>query len=73
MAVKCLQGVIKGGGAIAPVLAGYIATKTSLGFSILLISVTARLIATVFMGWAGLKIIDDIKFLRVQMPERSLE
>jgi MFS family permease len=59
------------GAAIAPVLAGYIATKTSLGFAILIISVTARLIAAVFMGWAALKIPEDIQFLRNQMLERS--
>jgi len=61
------------GAAIAPVLAGYIASKSSLGFAILIISVTARLIAAFFMGWAALKIPDDIKILRNQMTERSLE
>ena len=32
-----------------------------------------RLIAAVFMGWAALKIPDDIKFICDQMAERSLE
>jgi MFS family permease len=61
------------GAAIAPVLAGYIATKSNLGFAILIISVTARLIAALFMGWAAIKIPEDIKILRDQMSERSLE
>ena len=61
------------GAAIAPALAGYLATKTSLGFAILIISVTARLIAAFFMGWAAIKIPDDIQTLRDQMRDRSLE
>lgn len=61
------------GAAIAPALAGYLATKTSLGFAILIISVTARLVAAFFMGWAALKIPDDIQSLRDQMQQRSLE
>jgi len=61
------------GAAIAPALAGYLATKTSMGTAIVVISVTARLIAAVFMGWAALKIPGDIQLLRDQMMERSLE
>jgi len=60
------------GAAIAPVLAGYIATKTSLGTAILLISVIARLIAALFMGWAAYQIPEDIQILRYQMKKRSL-
>ena len=61
------------GAAIAPVLAGYIASKTTMGFAILIISVTARLIAAFFMGWAALVIPSDIQILRDQMHQRSLE
>ena len=61
------------GAAIAPLLAGYIATKTNLGFAILIISVIARLTAAGFMGWAAVKIPDDIQILRDQMKVRSLE
>ncbi len=61
------------GAAIAPVLAGYIASKSTMGFAILIISVTARLIAALFMGWAALEIPADIKILRDQMHQRSLE
>lgn len=61
------------GAAIAPALAGYIATKTSMGTAIVIISVTARLIAAVFMGWAAVKIPDDIQVLRKQMQERAQE
>jgi MFS family permease len=61
------------GAAIAPVLAGYIASKSTMGFAILIISVTARLIAALFMGWAALEIPKDIQILRNQMHQRSLE
>ena len=61
------------GAAIAPVLAGYIASKTSMGFAILIISVIARMIAALFMGWAALEIPTDIQVLRDQMLQRSLE
>jgi MFS family permease len=60
------------GAAIAPVLAGYIATKTSLGTAILFITVIARLIAAGFMGWAAYQIPEDIQVLRDQMQERSI-
>ena len=69
-----IQYFIENSGAtIAPVLAGYVATKTDLVFAILIISVTARLIAAAFMGLAALKIPEDIKILRDQMAQRSLE
>ncbi|MFN2282747.1 MAG: MFS transporter, partial [Anaerolineales bacterium] len=61
------------GAAIAPALAGYLATKTSLGFAILIISVTARIIAAFFMGWAALSIPADIQNLRDQMQARAQE
>lgn len=61
------------GAAIAPVLAGYVASKSSMGFAILIISVTARIIAAFFMGWAALEIPSDIQVLRDQMLERSTE
>jgi len=59
------------GAAIAPALAGYIATKTSLGFAILIISVAARIIAAAFMGLAAVSIPADIQVLRDQMQERA--
>ena len=61
------------GAAAAPALAGALADSTSLGFAILIISVTARLIAAFFMGWAALKIPTDIQTLRDQMHQRSLK
>jgi sugar phosphate permease len=61
------------GAAIAPALAGYIATKTSLGFAIVIISVTARIIAAFFMGWAAISIPSDIQDLRDQMQVRAQE
>jgi MFS family permease len=61
------------GAAIAPVLAGYIASQTTMGFAILIISVIARIIAAIFMGWAALVIPTDIQVLRDQMHQRSLE
>jgi len=61
------------GAAIAPVLAGYIASKSTMGFAILIISVTARIIAAFFMGWAALEIPSDIQVLRDQMQQRALE
>lgn len=61
------------GAAIAPVLAGYIATKTSLGFAILIITVIARGVAAFFMGWAAYQIPSDIRVLRDQMQIRAHE
>ena len=49
------------------------AWKTSMGFDIQIISITASLTAAVFMAWTALKIPGDINFLRDQMDERSLE
>jgi MFS family permease len=60
------------GAALAPWLAGLIATKTSMGFAILIISVIARMIAALFMGLAAIQIPKDIQVLRNQMEERSL-
>lgn len=59
------------GAAFAPWLAGIIATRTSLGSAILLITVTARLIAAAFMAWAAFHIPEDIQTLRLQMEDRS--
>ena len=61
------------GAAIAPALAGFIATKFSLGFAILIITVIARIIAAVFMGLAALQIPNDINQLRNQMKKRALQ
>jgi MFS transporter, Spinster family, sphingosine-1-phosphate transporter len=59
------------GAAIAPALAGFLATKTSLGFSILIITVVARLVAAAFMTWAAYLIPEDITNLRDQMKLRA--
>ncbi|MFO8037200.1 MAG: MFS transporter [Anaerolineales bacterium] len=59
------------GAAVAPLLAGIIARSTSLGFAILIISVVARLIAAVFMGWCAYLIPEDIDTLRDQMSQRA--
>jgi MFS family permease len=61
------------GAALAPLLAGIIARSTSLGFAILIISVVARVIAAVFMGWCAYLIPDDIDTLRDQMSRRAKE
>jgi MFS family permease len=61
------------GAAIAPALAGYIATKISLGYAILIITVIARIIAAGFMGLAALHIPSDIKQLRDDMQMRALQ
>ncbi len=60
------------GAAIAPWIAGVIATRSSLGFAILIITVAARLIAAIFMGWAAYLIPADIDQLRTQMESRAL-
>ncbi len=61
------------GAAIAPLLAGIIAEEFSLGFAILIITVVARVIAALFMGWAAVLIPDDIHALRQQMEARASE
>jgi MFS family permease len=61
------------GAALAPLLAGFIARSTSLGFAILIISVIARMIAALFMGWCAFVIPDDIETLRNQMKLRAEE
>lgn len=59
------------GAAVAPLLAGIIAERYSLGFSILIITVVARVIAALFMGLASYTIPDDIQVLRNQMKARA--
>lgn len=59
------------GAAAAPLLAGLIAERASLGFAILIITVVARVIAAFFMGWAAYTIPDDIETLRKQMALRA--
>lgn len=60
------------GAAIAPALAGFIATMISLGYAILAITVIARMTAAGFMGLAAIQIPADIKVLRGQMQKRAL-
>lgn len=59
------------GAALAPLLAGWIAQSTSLGFAILIITVIARVIAALFMGWAAYTIPQDIDDLRSKMQHRA--
>ena len=61
------------GAAIAPALAGYIATKISLGYAILIITIIARIVAAGFMGLAALQIPTDINQLRDQMKNRAIQ
>jgi MFS family permease len=59
------------GSSIAPLLAGLIAVKASLGSAILIISVSAWLICFVFIVMAAVVIPRDIEHLRSQLRERA--
>jgi MFS family permease len=59
------------GSSIAPLLAGLIAVKASLGSAILIISVSAWLICFVFIVLAAVVIPRDIEHLRGQLRERA--
>jgi MFS family permease len=59
------------GSSIAPLLAGLIAVKASLGSAILIISVSAWLICFVFIVMAAVVIPRDIEHLRGQLRERA--
>lgn len=59
------------GAALAPLLAGLVAVRSSLGNAILLISVSAWLICAFFLALAAYLIPRDITALRQQLQERA--
>ena len=60
-----------GGAALAPLMAGYLATKSSLGQAILVICVIAWLIGSVFLAFTAYLVPHDIAALREQLRERA--
>ncbi len=67
-----VQYFIEGSGAaLAPLLAGLIAVRSSLHDAILIICVTAWLIGAVFLAFTAYLVPHDIKVLRDQMRERA--
>lgn len=60
-----------GGAALAPVLAGLIAVRSSLGTAILTISVGAWLVTAVLLALASRAVPHDIEVLRAQMTARA--
>ena len=63
--------VEEGGAAIAPLLAGWLAERSSLHDSILTICISAWLVGSVFLGLASRFIPHDIGILRAQLRERA--
>jgi MFS family permease len=61
----------QGGAWLAPLIAGFIAVASSLQTAILVVSVTAWLLCTVFFTVAAYLIPKDIATLRGQMQERA--
>jgi len=59
------------GAALAPLLAGVIATRASLYLAILLICVVAWLLGSVLLGFTAYLVPTDIRTLRQQMSERA--
>lgn len=59
------------GATVAPLLAGLIAVRSSLGNAILLICVSTWALCTVFLGVAAYLVPADIELLRAQMRERA--
>jgi MFS family permease len=60
-----------GGAALAPLLAGWIAVRSSLGNAILTISVVAWLLTALFLIGAVYWLPRDIRVLRSQLAERA--
>lgn len=60
------------GAALAPLLAGLIAVRSSLHLAILLICVSAWLLGSVFLAFTAYLVPEDIRTLRQQMAERAL-
>ncbi|NOZ71456.1 MAG: MFS transporter [Chloroflexi bacterium] len=59
------------GAALAPLLAGLIAVRSSLHLAILLICVSAWLLGSVFLAFTAYLVPEDIRTLRQQMAERA--
>ncbi len=59
------------GSALAPLMAGLIAVRSSLHTAILLICVTAWVVCSLFLGYAAYRVPADIETLRGQMRERA--
>jgi MFS family permease len=67
-----IQSLIENiGAALAPLMAGYIATKSTLGQAILMICVIAWLIGSVFLAFTAYLVPHDIATLRQQLRERA--
>jgi MFS transporter, Spinster family, sphingosine-1-phosphate transporter len=60
-----------GGAALAPWIAGVLAESTSMQYAILVISVTAWILGSIFLGVTALLVPKDIRVLRSQMAERA--
>lgn len=60
-----------GGAALAPLLAGYIARGSSLGFAILIICVSAWILGSIFLAFTAYLVPHDIHTLREQMQARA--
>ncbi len=60
-----------GGAALAPLLAGMIADRASLGVAILVICVTAWLLGSIILALTAYFVPDDIQTLRGQLAERA--
>jgi MFS family permease len=60
-----------GGAALAPLLAGMIAVRSSLGTAILTICVAAWVLGSIILGFTAYFVPEDIKVLRDQLAERA--
>jgi predicted MFS family arabinose efflux permease len=59
------------GAALAPLLAGFIARDTSLGYAILLICVSAWILGSILLAFTAYLVPKDIGILRGQLQERA--
>ncbi len=67
-----IQSLIENGGAaLAPLMAGYLATRSTLGQAILVICVIAWLMGSVFLALTAWLVPHDISTLRQQLRERA--
>lgn len=60
-----------GGAAFAPLLAGFIARDSSLGYAILIICVSAWVLGSIILAFTAYFVPEDIRTLRQQMQERA--
>ncbi|HKZ54232.1 MAG TPA: MFS transporter [Anaerolineales bacterium] len=60
-----------GGAALAPLLAGIVADRSSLGVAILAICVSAWILGSILLGFAAHRAPKDIQALRTQMRDRA--